>query len=83
MAIITSTMIPALLVACNDCGQRFISLTDDLSISCPECGSADWNKPPQRTRSRAHEIKFPAPRKGGRPKVMAGGGVCLDEDLGE
>jgi predicted nucleic acid-binding Zn-ribbon protein len=81
MAIITSTMIPALLIACERCGHRFISLTDDVSTSCPGCGSADWNKPPQRTRSHRDEIAFPAPRSPGRPKVMAGSSaIDLDEE---
>ena len=79
MAIITNTMIPAVLVECEGCGRRFISFTDNASTSCPGCGSADWNKPPQRTRSHRDEIALPAPRSPGRPKVQSGGRICLDD----
>lgn len=71
---IEETTISANLYTCQRCRYQWLSLCRQMPRFCAnlECRSAEWNgeKQPLR-RCHLHEIKFPAPRKGGRPRTGA------------
>lgn len=56
---------------CDRCGHTWISLGDKQTDCCPnrKCRTREWDG--LKLRPHVNEIKFPAPRKGGRPKTIA------------
>jgi tRNA(Ile2) C34 agmatinyltransferase TiaS len=66
--VITKITIPALLCKCEKCGHEWESVGDEPPTNCRKCRSREWNG--KKRLSHTREIRFPAPRKGGRPRVV-------------
>jgi hypothetical protein len=66
--ILAEVTIPAKLCKCDVCGHEWTH-AGKLPTNCHnrQCRSREWNG--KKRRSRAEEIKLPAPRTGGRPKT--------------
>lgn len=76
---VTETVITAHHCTCDKCGYSWLSFKDTPPLRCQndQCGTREWNG--KKQRSHVNEIRLPAPRTGGRPKVYAGGRICLDD----
>jgi hypothetical protein len=73
------TSITAMRCTCDRCGNSWVSFKDTPPLRCPNCQSREWNGVKLYLRSHVNEIRLPAPRTGGRPKVYACGRICLDD----
>lgn len=64
--------IDAMQCTCEVCGHEWVSTGKQLPECCanPKCRSRQWNGKKRLVKSHVNEIKFPAPRKGGRPKTI-------------
>jgi hypothetical protein len=72
---IREIIVPAKECTCDLCTYSWRSLQAKKPTACPRCGSRQWNG--QKRPSHVNEIKFPSPRKVGRPKTMP----QLEEEL--
>lgn len=77
---ITDITIPAKLCKCDKCGHEWEQTNGKLPMQCrnEDCRSREWNGKKIQTRSHIHEIKFPARRAGGRPRVTVETIALLD-----
>jgi hypothetical protein len=68
---IADIAVPAKLLTCEKCIHRWVILSDKLPRFCrnPQCRTRWWNREEPQRRSRADEIKLPAPRPRGRPRT--------------
>ena len=57
---------------CEKCGHEWVHIGDGTPKNCAykPCRSREWNGKKKHVQSHTNEIKFPAPRKGGRPKTI-------------
>lgn len=80
---VLTTTVPARLCTCDKCGYSWVLYEGNPPIRCASktCRTREWNGKKQQVRSHVNEIKLPAPRSGGRPKIYVGGGdgICLDD----
>jgi hypothetical protein len=69
---IEDTTIPAKLCKCEKCGHEWTQTDGKLPQHCrnQDCKSREWNGKKKQLQSHIHEIKLPAPRKGGRPNTV-------------
>jgi len=67
---------------CDKCDHEWIipaEATPPVNCANQKCRTREWNGKKQQIRSHRNEIKFPAPRTGGRPKTITG--FDYSEDL--
>ena len=56
---------------CDRCHHSWASITPHLPVMCPnrQCRTREWNG--KKLVSHVNEIALPAPRKRGRPRIVA------------
>lgn len=70
---ISDITIQAKLCRCEKCGHSWVSMSNRPPRHCRnrKCRSREWNGKKQEVRSHRNEIKLPAPRQAGRPRLIA------------